>query len=725
VPADWLGKPMRCRFCKNIFQTPAQAVAATDGAAVTATPAVLVAPPVTQAATAVAPVPATLAVPGRRAVQAAQPAIPVKQGGAGKVLLGIGCAVAVVVLAIPAGVLLVLALVRYGGTAELWPVNPEDPVELVNADHPVVGKDQGGKDVVAKGDGAKDAVAKDKKPPAQKDEGLKKDKDAVVAKPPPVKGPGLLPRRALLISVDNYLYLNSVSYGSGRTDSYPGSSIAALAAAFPNPPLRVPATQTFELSDGGKQPHSTELSVLKNAIKDYLDSSRAQDRVVILFAGHATDIDKDSYLIPISGRREDPDTLLPLSWVYDQLAGCKARQKVLILDVFRFPPALGFELPGAGASEAGEMGEVFDKNVQNPPEGVQVWTSCVKGQRSIEFEGGSVFLQALSHTLQSGPAMKGFIEGNTPLPFDQALVDAVNKRIKELVGAQKFEQTSRLSGSPPAAGAAYDPAEPMPPPLTLKEPASPGGQLAGFAEVNGILNEIKLLPPVRQTRAGEDRLLQAYNLPPFPAKVLGTYKRDDYKSVKEVLDRYQQDPQGFAKAHPVRALLLDAAEALRKSAKINMRETLFGPIDPKKKTAFLKEQREPGMMIFELEQVLGQMQTLGTEDLDKETSKRWRANFDFTTARLKARLVYIYEYSFLLGQVRRDELPALEPGQDGWRVGSRKKIQVTEPKAKTYAKEVATAWKEIQKSYPDTPWAVLAHRESLVALGLEWRPKKE
>ena len=58
-------------------------------------------------------------------------------------------------------------------------------------------------------------------------------------------------------------------------------------------------------------------------------------------------------------------------------------------------------------------------------------------------------------------------------------------------------------------------------------------------------------------------------------------------------------------------------------------------------------------------------------------------------------------------------------------MGSRKKIQCTEPKAKTYAKEVDKAWKAIQKEYRDTPWAVLAYRESLIALGMEWKAKKE
>ena len=73
---------------------------------------------------------------------------------------------------------------------------------------------------------------------------------------------------------------------------------------------------------------------------------------------------------------------------------------------------------------------------------------------------------------------------------------------------------------------------------------------------------------------------------------------------------------------------------------------------------------------------------------------------------------------------RRDELPALDGG-DGWRVGSAKKIQVNDAKAKRYKKEAYTAWKKIQEKYPNTPWQVLAYRESLLALGLEWKAKKE
>src|SRR5207248_734264 len=113
-----------------------------------------------------------------------------------------------------------------GGMLALLP-GPDDAQPVANVDH----KHLPNKEFVGKDGGA--PKAKDKGP-------AKKDKGKGIETP---KGSaGLLPRRALLISIDNYLYLNSVHYGSSRSQNYAGSSIAALTATFPNPPLRIPAT---------------------------------------------------------------------------------------------------------------------------------------------------------------------------------------------------------------------------------------------------------------------------------------------------------------------------------------------------------------------------------------------------------------------------------------------------------------------------------------------------
>ena len=600
-------------------------------------------------------------------------------------------------------------------------------------------KDPPKKDPLKKDLPKKDLPRKDlpRKDPPKKELPKKKDltkkKDPVGNNsPPPVVSNDPFPRRALLISVNHYLLFNTVHYGiapSGLKGGYPGSSTGVLRDRLTKPPMNFPPTQIIELADGvpsnaGKA-HPTQKSVLETTIKEFVDTSRPQDRILVFFAGHATHTDEKSYLIPQDGNMKDTETLVPLKWVYDQLASCKAQQKVLILDVFRFSPGRGSELQSTtGEGDEGAMPEGFDKDVLNPPAGVQVWCACQKEQSSIELENGSAFLQALCKELQGGGTeLKGIAEPTQPIPVEK-LVEGVNGRLKDLLTPEKRSQVSRLTGKAAEGNVPYDAKEPLPAVLTLKPPAVEGGERAGYAQVNKILDELKLLPPVREGRAGEKRLMQAENLPAFSASKLDAYKADGYQSVAELQKRFKDDKAEFAKEFPLRAAIFETVEALQESSKIEMREVLPGPINEKSKASFLLEQEKPGISILMLKRVLAKMKAAEAER-DKETSKRWQANFDYTQARLRSRLVYLFEYSYMLGQIRVGNLPDLAPGQNGWRVGAVKKITVTENEAKGYLKDNKDIWKRIQNEYPGTPWSLLAQRESMVALGLQWRPKSD
>ena len=46
----------------------------------------------------------------------------------------------------------------------------------------------------------------------------------------------------------------------------------------------------------------------------------------------------EPFLAPIEGDLEVAESLIPLKWFYKELESCKARQKVLVLDVNRFNP---------------------------------------------------------------------------------------------------------------------------------------------------------------------------------------------------------------------------------------------------------------------------------------------------------------------------------------------------------------------------------------------------
>jgi hypothetical protein len=702
IPAEWMSKAMRCKHCKKAFQAKANSsksanvpVAAPASSATKSAP-IPIGRPADAAPTAVAAGSPPASSGNPLGFEQHEPAAPAPAAGAVRRGKGRGLLLLVVMF------FFLLVLGASGAGFVLYKALTIRPDYL-----------------------AWDGRLDRKKTGNSADNG----NDTPGKKTTPIFSNDQFPRRALLISVNNYLFYNTVHYGSKVDElvqGYPGSSTAVLRDRFTRPPMNFPANQVVELSDGilpaGKA-HSTQKSVLETTIKEFVDSSRPQDRIIVFFAGHAASLEDKSYLVPIDGSLRDAESLLPLKWVYDQLANCKAQQKILILDVFRFSPSRGFELPSTGDGDEGTMPEGFDKDVLNPPTGVQVWCSCQKEQNAVELEGGSAFMQALCNSLQGGAQMKGLSAPTQPIPVEERVKD-VNERLKMLLAPEKRTQISRLSGAAPAVVVAYNRAEPPPPLVSPKEPKAAGGDAAPIAQVNSILDFFKELPAVRETRTGDRNVLNARYLPVFGAKKLDSYKPDGYKDMAELQKRYASNKEEFAKEFPLRAAVFDAVEALQASNKIKMFEVQRSPVTQDRKNNVRQEQELLGMSTFSLEKALADLKAAG-EERDKETSRRWQANFDYTRARLQSRLVYLIEYNYVLSRVRADDLPELAPGQTGWRVGTGKKIAVNEAKAKDFAKDTKKLWDRIMNQYPDTPWSLLAQREKEITLGLQWRPMSD
>ena len=71
-------------------------------------------------------------------------------------------------------------------------------------------------------------------------------------------------------------------------------------------------------------------------------------------------------------------------------------------------------------------------------------------------------------------------------------------------------------------------------------------------------------------------------------------------------------------------------------------------------------------------------------------------------------------------------MPALNDTiHNGWRIASISKPQIKEQEVKDMVKSIKKTWEKIKTDYPNTPWAVMARRESMTALGLEWKPSRE
>jgi hypothetical protein len=536
---------------------------------------------------------------------------------------------------------------------------------------------------------------------------------------------GPFPRRLLAVGVNNYLYANPVAYGDAAVNFHKVTDRLASQ-------LKIPADQVVELSDGtlptppaepnpvrdrpnpketpAPAPRPPLKAVVERTVTGFLDGCRPQDRIVLLFAGHAAEIDDTAYLVPLDGELTAKETLLPLSWLYDRLAQCKARQKVLILDVCRYDPGRGKERPGSDPMSA-KLAAVLQK----PPDGVQVWTACSAEQNSYELDGRGVFLTKLYEALE--PKKKGELvqDPDDPLPLD-ALAQAVNRATEETIVTElAAKQTPALTGQAPADGPAYDPKAPPPPKVVVQVPPPPGGA-AAKEQVKLILEEIDV-PPIRQGQ-GANGSFELEALLPFSAKALEEY-RPDYNSMAQLVAEVKATG-GEGSKYPLRKAVLDAVKVLRE-AKLSLQETFAGGSNEKVKALILEEQRKPARAILELDEVLDKLRKV--EGAREKETKRWQANYDYVLAQVLARLAYIHEYDLMLGKIRKDELPPLEKTHTGYRLSSRERIQAGR-EVRDLASESKKLLGQLVKEHEGTPWQILAKRDSLAALGLEWQPTR-
>ena len=162
----------------------------------------------------------------------------------------------------------------------------------------------------------------------------------------------MFPRRALVISVHNYLYANPIHAGMPLANA---RNIPNFLDAL-NRGLHIPMTEMAHLSDAAAkgQARSPMKPVIEKTLTNFLDESRPQDRILVFFIGHGVAIDDDMYLAPIEGELNNAATLIPLKWVYEQMAKCPARQKVLVVDVNRLNPGHGLERPNGGPMDPKE-----------------------------------------------------------------------------------------------------------------------------------------------------------------------------------------------------------------------------------------------------------------------------------------------------------------------------------------------------------------------------------
>ncbi|HQR08789.1 MAG TPA: caspase family protein [Gemmatales bacterium] len=529
--------------------------------------------------------------------------------------------------------------------------------------------------------------------------------------------PSPYPGRALLIGIRNYLYLNPLNPGYRAERSFQRDPLGlhTLRRTLITE-LSFPRDQVVVLSDMDDQkPTVPTKATIEVTVEDFLATSSSSDHIVLVLAVHAITLGGKGYLVPVDGELPvegaKPDTerdaklaakMIPLSWLYDKLAACKARQKLVIFDIAQNDPEAGI-VRNAPSS----LDETLYKQIEAMPKGVQVWLACKPKQHSNGLsssgQNGSVFIDSLCQlatlsieknwkAIEKDPGLKN---GTLPLLL---LAKQVNAETTKYLKEHGFDQTPELLGKEePAAVATTTTVSPAVE-LKIKKPDEP---VVSGMEIAHVIKELGI-------ESDHARNLSPSSFPPLLQSAYTKYAAD-YASNKELEDKLTQ--------YPLRSITLKAIKTLDRSLKTFRMRFAEESDEANFKKKIEKEQETPAYVTAELSDLLDDMKKLD-EKRDEEPSLRWRAHFDYTQARLLAQLAHVQEYSFVLGNKLRKDTPKIkdEKNHNGWIIVSQRKLEQKE--TRTYDSERQKLLTKIIKENPGTPWEILARREQATILGL-------
>jgi hypothetical protein len=547
---------------------------------------------------------------------------------------------------------------------------------------------------------------------------------------------GAFPRRMLAISVHSYLYANSLYNGDNGGDETnrtgTDASIRKLAERW-----RIPKDQIYHLTDAavvekkipGKKndPKAVQAklakvpplkSVIEGTIEQFCATSREQDRVIFVFCGHAIEKGGKAYLVPLEGDFDDVPSLIPLEFVYEKLAACKAQEKLAVFDVCRLHTERGVQRPNGGP-----MSEALETALHNSPEGVSVITACSKGEQSYELDYysvqkkyevfGSFFLSYIHAASRDGalsPEKNRLPSATDELPTER-WVSFIKEQIPLAVTSAKVvtgaTQTPKFTAKKPAAGVAYDAQLALAP--RFEFPAPPPS--ADPKLVQAIIREVEV-PSVKAIRADAPPP-KISDILPFKEEVLKDYLVGVPKSV--------DGDDDFQKA------VIDGVKGMRAmseaGSRSNLREEFRGQTTDRAKEEIKQIQQIPADLELQLQGFLDRLEEDEIVELKMKQPKRWQVHYDYVVAQLKYRICYVNQYNLALANVRGDKVPDLQPGQSGYRVAADSKLDEKTPKKyKDLFTDAQKALKELVDKHPGTPWALLAKGDKSQAIGLRIVP---
>ena len=172
---------------------------------------------------------------------------------------------------------------------------------------------------------------------------------------------------------------------------------------------------------------------------------------------------------------------------------------------------------------------------------------------------------------------------------------------------------------------------------------------------------------------------------------------------------------------PLQAAVRKAVETLKASEKalVMRQEFLLAANDDallKVKVEIEKDQKQKvADALFELNNAAEVLVELKA-DRDKEKDLYWKANYDYTLARLYVRMTQVLEYNVMLGKIRRDDMPDLDKQlHKGWRLVPQEKF--SDRDSRELSLKAQECFKQLVEEHKGTPWELIAQKEGM----LRWR----
>ena len=490
-------------------------------------------------------------------------------------------------------------------------------------------------------------------------------------RPQPVNQMGAFPRRMLAIDIKDYMYMNPTNYGRSDVDKDADRKDFYKMVERLRTTWKIPLDESFYVTDGPVADNRVDYKhpplkmVVAGTIDKFLATSRAQDRIVIIFGGHAIEKEGKAFLAPIEAELDEMESLIPLEDIYAKLAKCPAQEKLIMFDVCRFDPGHGVERPAFG-----EMTEALEKALHASPEGVSVWTSCSPGQYAYEYDYAAVDLRGLRQFEMAGSIFMnmfhaydlrgrkdkpnaGLAQPSDPLPIS-ATSEYVNEFTYEVVkDLEKKDQKPKLTLKTRKEWIAYNSKEPSA--AKFEYPNPPPS--AKRQEVAAIFKELDL-PSIKSIRKDDGKTSRLADNFPFREEHLF-----DYQNSGPTFEEIQKSPEKYAD-FPLRVATVTALLEMRRLKQENIKEELPEEVTSPITDAFKKKITDVYQRIITTRQSILEDQKEMLESAgkkrDMEKSKRWLANYDYAYAQVRLRLAYIYEYNLAMGKVKLEQLPELD-----------------------------------------------------------------